>query len=176
MTCNDDYGTSVSPLSPAGEKPSLTVLFPFFFLQLSRGSFTFTAGNWSKVDLFVQVNNPIHTANGRIMMFYNNALVMSHTNLQIRAANSVLDGGMFFSTFFGGSDQSWASPKNQVRSLFLPPLRPCLLNASLASRFADPSPSPFTSPLTSETFNFKPELLLVTAQVLPSRPAGLVEC
>ncbi|KAL7414324.1 hypothetical protein BDY24DRAFT_386525 [Mrakia frigida] len=90
VTCNDDYGTS-----------------------LSRGSFTFTAGNWSQISLFVQVNNPVTTANGRILMFFNGQLVMSHTNLQIRAADAVLDGGMFFSTFFGGSDSSWASPKNQ---------------------------------------------------------------
>lgn len=79
-------------------------------------------------------------------MFFNDQLVMSHTNLQIRAADAVLDEGMFFSTFFGGSDSSWASPKNQVRPFTRLPRRVFLV------LFTERSLSLFSLPLQSTYF------------------------
>jgi hypothetical protein len=39
---------------------------------------------------------------------------MSHTNLELRSASSIAGvGGLFFSTFFGGDDSSWATPTTQ---------------------------------------------------------------
>lgn len=40
--------------------------------------------------------------------------MLAHDNLQLRASDDIASvGGLFFSTFFGGSDSTWASPKNQ---------------------------------------------------------------
>ncbi|CED83679.1 hypothetical protein [Phaffia rhodozyma] len=92
VICNSDYGTS-----------------------LSRGSFTFSRGGWNNIQLFVQYNNPVHTANGKIIMFVNDTLVLSHTDLLIRSSTNLASiGGLFFSTFFGGSDSSYASTQNQT--------------------------------------------------------------
>lgn len=39
---------------------------------------------------------------------------MSFTNLELRASSSIASiGGLYFSTFFGGSDTSWATPTSQ---------------------------------------------------------------
>lgn len=91
VICNSDYGTS-----------------------LSRGSFTLRSGQWNPLSLFVQLNNPPTTANGRVFLYYNGTLALAHDNLQLRASTDIESiGGLFFSTFFGGADVSWASPQNQ---------------------------------------------------------------
>ncbi|KAK0485961.1 polysaccharide lyase family 14 protein [Armillaria novae-zelandiae] len=87
ITCNDDFGTSIS-----------------------RGAFSFVAGEWSQVTLLVQLNSPADVANGNLKLYYNNVEVISQTDLQFRSSSSVNAGGMYFSTFFGGSDDSWATP------------------------------------------------------------------
>ncbi|CAK5281531.1 unnamed protein product [Mycena citricolor] len=87
ITCNSDFGISIS-----------------------RGSFTFTSGAWNQVTLLVQLNNPINVANGNIELYLNGVKALAQQDLQIRAANSVTAGGMYFSTFFGGSDSSWSTP------------------------------------------------------------------
>lgn len=52
--------------------------------------------------------------NGRVLLFLNDTLVLSHTNLQLRSSDSIASvSGLWFSTFFGGSDATWASPSNQ---------------------------------------------------------------
>ncbi|KAJ7925315.1 polysaccharide lyase family 14 protein [Mycena leptocephala] len=87
VLCNDDFGIS-----------------------LSRGSFTFDSGQWNRVTLLVQLNNPVDVANGNIEVYFNNVQAFAQQDLQIRASSSVTAGGLYFSTFFGGSDSSWATP------------------------------------------------------------------
>ncbi|WVW85452.1 hypothetical protein I302_107490 [Kwoniella bestiolae CBS 10118] len=90
VTCNSDYGTS-----------------------LARGSFSFVTGQWQTVRLLV-VLNEVGTANGIVELWYNGIQALKFTNLVLRTStnlNSV--GGMFFSTFFGGDDSSWATPTDQ---------------------------------------------------------------
>ncbi|KAK7057178.1 hypothetical protein R3P38DRAFT_2839757 [Favolaschia claudopus] len=87
VVCNDDFGIS-----------------------LSRGSFGFQSGQWNHVSLLVQLNNPVDVANGNVEVYFNNVQAFAQQNLQIRASDSVTAGGLFFSTFFGGSDSSWATP------------------------------------------------------------------
>lgn len=43
---------------------------------------------------------------------YNDLQAVSQENLQFRSNTNVTVGGMYFSTFFGGSDDSWATPKD----------------------------------------------------------------
>ena len=47
-------------------------------------------------------------------LYYNGALAMSFNNLVIRKSQNLASiGGMFFSTFFGGDDATWATPTTQ---------------------------------------------------------------
>ncbi|KAF8200808.1 polysaccharide lyase family 14 protein [Pholiota molesta] len=87
ITCNSDFGVSID-----------------------RGSFGFSGGQWTRVTQLVQLNNPPDEANGYIALYVNDVLAVSQTGLQIRASNSVNANGFYFSTFFGGSDTSWATP------------------------------------------------------------------
>ncbi|EPS97702.1 hypothetical protein FOMPIDRAFT_110269 [Fomitopsis schrenkii] len=88
LMCNDDgYGTSID-----------------------RGVFDFEAGAWNRVTMLVQLNDPNDKANGQVEMYYNNVRAISLSNLQFRTSADVNIGGLFFSTFFGGSNSSWATP------------------------------------------------------------------
>ncbi|WWC71421.1 uncharacterized protein I206_105377 [Kwoniella pini CBS 10737] len=90
VTCNSDYGTS-----------------------LARGSFSFVTGQWQTIQLLV-ILNEVGTANGIVELWYNGVQALSFQNLVIRTStnlNSV--GGLFFSSFFGGDDSSWATPTDQ---------------------------------------------------------------
>jgi len=91
VDCNDDFGTS-----------------------MGRGLFGFTPGAWNKVSLLVRLNNPPNKANGILQLYYNDELAVNQTNLQYRSADKINSvGGLFFSTFYGGSDSSWAPPKDE---------------------------------------------------------------
>ncbi|KAJ7462323.1 polysaccharide lyase family 14 protein [Mycena galericulata] len=81
-----------------------------FGISISRGSFTFASGQWNLVTLLVQMNNPPNVANGNIEVYFNGVQALAQQDLQIRASSNVTAGGLYFSTFFGGSDSSWATP------------------------------------------------------------------
>lgn len=50
----------------------------------------------------------------RSRLYHNGNKSIEFTNLAIRTANSISHvGGQMFSTFFGGSDSSWATPRTQ---------------------------------------------------------------
>ncbi|KXN90595.1 hypothetical protein AN958_03835 [Leucoagaricus sp. SymC.cos] len=90
VICNSDFGTS-----------------------LERGAFGFLSGRWLRLNMLVQLNNPPNVANGQIQLYYNDRLAISRQGLQIRASDTLFINGLFFSTFFGGSDSSWATPTTQ---------------------------------------------------------------
>ncbi|KIK67412.1 polysaccharide lyase family 14 protein [Collybiopsis luxurians FD-317 M1] len=87
IICNSDFGVSVS-----------------------RGSFSFISGGWNSVTLLVQLNNPVTAANGNLQLYFNDLQVISKQNIQFRKGSAVNANGLYFSTFFGGSDDSWATP------------------------------------------------------------------
>ncbi|KAF9653631.1 hypothetical protein BDM02DRAFT_3086800 [Thelephora ganbajun] len=88
-----------------------------FGISLDRGAFTFQAGQWNRINLLVQLNSDPHIANGQIQVFYNDVLAITQQNLQFRRTSDLTVGGMFFSTFYGGSDASWA-PSNTTHAYF----------------------------------------------------------
>ncbi|KAL5522568.1 hypothetical protein ACEPAG_8585 [Sanghuangporus baumii] len=88
ITCNSDYGFS-----------------------LGRGKFKYTAGQWQTVAVYSKMNNSPTKSNGEIALYFNGEQVFSFNNLKFWTSDVVKAGGMYFSTFFGGSDQSWATPK-----------------------------------------------------------------
>lgn len=90
VICNSDFGTS-----------------------LGRGTFTFQTGQWQTIYLVV-VLNKVGIANGVVELYYNGVKALSFQNLVLRTASSLSSvGGLFFSTFFGGDDSSWATPTDQ---------------------------------------------------------------
>jgi len=95
ILCNDDdYGTSIG-----------------------RGEFRFQPEQWSRISLLVQLNNQSQLANGQIQVYYNDVLAITQRNLQFHRAFDLSVGGLFFSTFYGGSDSSWA-PSNTMHAYF----------------------------------------------------------
>jgi hypothetical protein len=87
VDCNNDFGTSIG-----------------------RGSFSFSSGDWQLITLFIRLNHPVNVANGAISLYYNGVKALEKTGLQIRATEEINIGGLYFSTFFGGNDDSWATP------------------------------------------------------------------
>ncbi|PFH51485.1 polysaccharide lyase family 14 protein [Amanita thiersii Skay4041] len=81
-----------------------------FGISMSRGSFGFITGQWSRITLLIQLNNPPNIANGLVRLYFNDLLATEQTGLQFRSSASLAADGMYFSTFFGGSDPSWATP------------------------------------------------------------------
>ncbi|EIN11822.1 hypothetical protein PUNSTDRAFT_142064 [Punctularia strigosozonata HHB-11173 SS5] len=94
IICNSDFGTSIH-----------------------RGSFSFLAGEWNRITLVVQMNDPVDTANGNVELYYNDVKAFQQDNLQLRASKSVNINGLYLSTFYGGSDSSWA-PSSEMHTYF----------------------------------------------------------
>ncbi|KAG6866365.1 hypothetical protein C0991_005286 [Blastosporella zonata] len=78
--------------------------------SLQRGSFGFVSGQWSRITLLIRLNDPPNVANGNIQLFYNDLSAIDQQGLQLRTNSGVYLNGFYFSTFFGGSDTSWATP------------------------------------------------------------------
>jgi len=81
-----------------------------FGISMSRGNFTFVAGQWNTITILVQLNDPT-SSNGNMQLYFNNDLAINQTGLKIRTDSSLMANGLFFSTFFGGSDSSFATPQ-----------------------------------------------------------------
>ncbi|KAI0063587.1 hypothetical protein BV25DRAFT_1824143 [Artomyces pyxidatus] len=81
-----------------------------FGISMSRGSFTFQSGKWNHVTLLVRLNSPLDVANGQVNLYFNDVEAFSQNNLDFRSSDAITAGGMYFSTFFGGDDPSWAPP------------------------------------------------------------------
>jgi len=88
-----------------------------FGISFGRGSFRLQPGQWNRISLLVQLNSDPQIANGQIQVFYNDVLALTQQNLQFRRTSDLDIGGMFFSTFYGGSDASWA-PSNTTHAYF----------------------------------------------------------
>ncbi|EIW83211.1 polysaccharide lyase family 14 protein [Coniophora puteana RWD-64-598 SS2] len=81
-----------------------------FGVSIDRGSYTFQTGRWARISMLVQLNSPPSKSNGNLMLYYNDVLAISQQGLQFRNSSDVNIGGLFFSTFFGGNNASWATP------------------------------------------------------------------
>ncbi|KAJ7778729.1 polysaccharide lyase family 14 protein [Mycena maculata] len=88
-TCNPTYGASVG-----------------------RGSWTFPTGEWTTISQRVQLND-VGQANGEIEVWANGKSVISVSGLILRDSASGRHRGIQMQTFFGGSEEEYASPKTQ---------------------------------------------------------------
>ncbi|MGH3585410.1 MAG: polysaccharide lyase, partial [Pseudonocardia sp.] len=80
--------------------------------SLGRGCWSFVPGSWTTVRQRVQLNTP-GTADGRITVWQDGRMVLDKGGLDFRSTDELRIDGVFFSTFFGGGDESWASPSDQ---------------------------------------------------------------
>lgn len=82
-------------------------------LSVGRGTFTFPRGRWVDIDLEVVVNDP-GERNGQARLWVDGRPVVEQRDIVYSTEDDgPLEGGLMFSTFFGGSSESWASPKDQ---------------------------------------------------------------
>lgn len=80
--------------------------------SIGRGNWVFEPGRWSTVEQEVILNDP-DASDGVIRVWFDGELVVEQTDVVFRTDRSGTVDGLMFSTFFGGSDKSWASPRDQ---------------------------------------------------------------
>jgi hypothetical protein len=80
--------------------------------SLGRGSWRFTPGRWDCLEQAVVLNHP-GRADGSITVWLDGRRVFVGHDVRFRDVASLRVDGLFFSTFFGGGDSTWASPVDQ---------------------------------------------------------------
>ncbi|MBD2357072.1 heparin lyase I family protein [Tolypothrix sp. FACHB-123] len=79
--------------------------------SIGRGNWQFQKGKWHHLEQFIVLNQP-NKNNGQVQVWLDGKQVLNQKNLTFRTTNKLKIEGIFFSTFFGGSDFSWATPKD----------------------------------------------------------------
>lgn len=79
--------------------------------SIGRGSWQFTPGTWQHLEQKIDLNQ-IGKSNGRVQVWLDGEKVLDKTDLNFRTTKRLQIEGIFFSTFFGGSDLSWATPRD----------------------------------------------------------------
>jgi len=80
--------------------------------SLGRGNWTWKPGVWTCVEQEVRLNT-LGASDGTITVWVNGIEAYRATGLAFRTTSDLKIDGVFFSTFFGGGDPTWASPRNQ---------------------------------------------------------------
>ncbi len=79
--------------------------------SIGRGNWRFQPGTWHHLEQVVVLNQP-GKANGQIQVWLDGKKVLTENALTFRTTNALKIEGILFSTFFGGGDSSWATPKD----------------------------------------------------------------
>ena len=82
-----------------------------FGTSLGRGTWRFEPGRWYLLEQAVKLNTP-GEPDGSIRAWVDEKLVLDASNLMFRTVDSLRIEGIYFSTFFGGGDPTWATPKD----------------------------------------------------------------
>ncbi|KAG0270410.1 hypothetical protein DFQ27_007562 [Actinomortierella ambigua] len=90
VQCNDVYGTSIG-----------------------RGTVFFAPNQWTRIDIVMQLNDPAGLSNGKLAVYLNGNKVVDMATLSYRSTGMVAFHGLMFSSFFGGSDETYATPVDQ---------------------------------------------------------------
>lgn len=80
--------------------------------SLGRGSWRFRPGRWQCLEQAVRLNTP-GKPDGSVTVRLDGHRVFQRAGLVFRTTAGLRIEGVFFSTFFGGGDASWATPRNQ---------------------------------------------------------------
>ena len=79
--------------------------------SIGRGNWQFQPGVWHHIEQQIILNQP-QSADGSIQVWFNGAQVLNQSGLIFRTTQHLQIEGIFFSTFFGGNDASWATPQD----------------------------------------------------------------
>jgi hypothetical protein len=79
--------------------------------SIGRGNWRFQPGQWHHLEQEVVLNQLGHN-DGRIRVWLDGEKVLDEAGLMFRTIDSLKIEGILFSTFFGGGDSSWATPKD----------------------------------------------------------------
>lgn len=79
---------------------------------MSWGGPNFSAGTWATVETRIKLNTPGHN-DGVIQAWMNGQLVLERTGMRFRDTDNLKIDGLYFSTFFGGADSSWAPSRDE---------------------------------------------------------------
>ena len=79
--------------------------------SLGRGQWQFVPGTWQTLEQEVILNDPSQ-ANGQLRVWLDGKVVFSATDLKFRTADSLKINGIYISSFFGGGDIEYATPKD----------------------------------------------------------------
>jgi hypothetical protein len=80
--------------------------------SFERGAWHWQPGHWHTIVESVSLNDP-GGENGSIRVVVDERAVVELSDVVFRTTSTLMIEGIFFSTFFGGSDTSWASPRDQ---------------------------------------------------------------
>jgi hypothetical protein len=80
--------------------------------SLGRGDWHWPTGSWTCVEQEVSLNQP-GRSDGSVNVWLNGKQVLAQRDLTFRTSDNLEIGGLFFSTFFGGGDKTWATPTSQ---------------------------------------------------------------
>jgi hypothetical protein len=78
--------------------------------SLGRGSWRFIPGQWHLLEQAVDLNT-MANKDGRIRVWIDEKPVLDEKSLLFRTTQKLKIEGILFSTFFGGHDATWATPK-----------------------------------------------------------------
>lgn len=79
--------------------------------SIGRGNWQFVPGKWHYLEQEVKLNNP-GSNDGKVKVWLDGKEVLDKGGLTFRTTENLKIEGIFFSTFFGGSNSSWATPKD----------------------------------------------------------------
>ncbi|MGC9527902.1 MAG: polysaccharide lyase [Limnospira sp.] len=79
--------------------------------SVDRGAWRFVPGRWYHIEQEVVLNEP-GLENGRIRLWVDGNPVIDRDDVMFRTTDELKIEGIFFSTFFGGGDLSWATPED----------------------------------------------------------------
>lgn len=79
--------------------------------SIGRGNWRFKPGKWHHLEQEV-VLNQLGQSDGRIRVWLDGEKVLDEAGLIFRTIDTLKIEGILFSTFFGGGDSSWATPKD----------------------------------------------------------------
>lgn len=80
--------------------------------SIGRGSWRFHPERWYRIDQEVVLNAPSRP-DGQLRVWINGRQVLDRDDIRYRGVSEIGVDGLMFSTFFGGGDPNWASPKHQ---------------------------------------------------------------
>eukprot|EP00484_Ammonia_sp_Unknown_P026354 CAMPEP_0197025130 /NCGR_PEP_ID=MMETSP1384-20130603/5553_1 /TAXON_ID=29189 /ORGANISM="Ammonia sp." /LENGTH=304 /DNA_ID=CAMNT_0042453621 /DNA_START=80 /DNA_END=994 /DNA_ORIENTATION=+ len=74
----------------------------------SQSQFTFALGTWYRVEIYVKLNSNANSFDGEAALYIDGDLLVEVQNLRLSGNNDNDIDWFDFSTFYGGSDQSWS--------------------------------------------------------------------